>query len=531
MGNVFIYAMPVISRTLCCPTQGCDFIVSVDNLRPRLDFQWDGNFKGTCPKCGRKVIFKIVDKLTTDLKGRKINFRCYSPRDIQLKYNQLTGEYTYLYKMPDHIKRDIVSGDPVYLRSTPQVFLKAAFSNNYIQFPADKFLHLRTDTLTSMDQHYKGWGTPLFLSSFDNILRLAYLDKFNEAVATDFIAPIRMISPPPQSLQAGQDGLRQPISGHAVKNFIFDVIKGIRNNPSQWVASPFPLQYQMLGGEAKQLAPVQLMKWYQDRILQDMSIPLQIRQTTFQAVAPSMGLRMFQRQWIHFTKGLQYALLWYADLICDAHLLDRIKISLNKTSFVEDDMHKQTILQMGGSGLISNTTVLKTIGLDFEEQQHKKMQEEQKMAEQSLKMQNTQQEIQMTSSVLPPPGSVGIGAAQFNMQQVQQANMPQDPAAAGAPMPPAGAMPPGVAAPGMPMMPSGSENSQSVVMQQLFQEAQAKAQQIAQIGRQQGQGARRSMLVQLKAQNPTLHAQVKAMLQQMDQDVASQAVAQSKMPG
>jgi hypothetical protein len=79
-------------------------------------------------------------------------------------------------------------------------------------------------------------------------LRLAYLDKFNEAVASDFIAPIRMISPPTQSLQSGQDGLRQPISGHAVKNFIFDIVKGIRNNPSQWVASPFPLQYQMLGG-------------------------------------------------------------------------------------------------------------------------------------------------------------------------------------------------------------------------------------------------------------------------------------------
>jgi hypothetical protein len=30
-----------------------------------------------------------------------------------------------------------------------------------------------------MDRFYKGWGTPLFLSSFNNILRLAYLDKFN----------------------------------------------------------------------------------------------------------------------------------------------------------------------------------------------------------------------------------------------------------------------------------------------------------------------------------------------------------------
>lgn len=68
-------------------------------------------------------------------------------------------------------------------------------------------------------------------------------------------------------------------------------------------------------------------------------------------------------------------------------------------------------------------------------------------------------------------------------------------------------------------------------MQQLFQEAQAKAQQIADVGRMQGAGARRSMLIKLKAQNPQLHAQVKAILEQMDQDIASQAVAQSKMPG
>ena len=113
-----------------------------------------------------------------------------------------------------------MSGDPVYLRTTPKVFLKAAFTNDFIEFPKDRFLHLRTDTLSTMDRFYKGGGTPLFLSSFNNILRLAYLDKFNETVATDFIAPVRLISPPTQQLLAGQDNLRQPISGHAVKNFI-----------------------------------------------------------------------------------------------------------------------------------------------------------------------------------------------------------------------------------------------------------------------------------------------------------------------
>jgi hypothetical protein len=52
-----------------------------------------------------------------------------------------------------------------------------------------------------------------------------------------------------------------------------------------------------------------------------------------------------------------------------------------------------------------------------------------------------------------------------------------------------------------------------------------------QIGAQQGQGARMSALRQLKATDPVLHAQVKAILQNQEQQIASQAVAQAKMGG
>lgn len=493
---------------------------------PKVDFEWNGQCVGVCPKCGRKVTFNMVDKVTTDEKGRRVRFLCYSPRDVVLKYNQLTGEYTYLYKMPAHIKTAIMSGDPVYLRTTPKVFLKAAFTNDFIEFPKDRFLHLRTDTLSTMDRFYKGWGTPLFLSSFNNILRLAYLDKFNETVATDFIAPVRLISPPTQQLLAGQDNLRQPISGHAVKNFIMQAIKGIRQNPSQWVVSPFPLNYQMLGGQAKQLAPVELMKWYEDRILQDMAIPIELRQTTFQAVAASNGLRMFQRMWIHFTQHLDHALLWLVDIICETHMLDQVQVSLCKTSFVEDDMNKQTILQFAGSGMVSADTVLGTIGLDFKEEKNKMLQEQSYESEQAMKQQNDQAMVEMTQSVLPPPGSQGVGAAQYNMQMVQQANMPPqpaDPSMAGGGMPPEAA-----AAPGAPAMPAGSGQPASI--QALFQQAQQMAQDIFNIGVTQGQSARRSALIDLKQQNQALHAQVKAILQKIDQQTASQAVAQSKMP-
>lgn len=114
-------------------------------------------------------------------------------------------------------------------------------------------------------------------------------------------------------------------------------------------------------------------------------------------------------------------------------------------------MQKQTILNMAGSGLISNDTVLSTINLDYKEEQKKTLQEQQYMAEESMKSQSAQQEMEMTGSVLPPAGSVGVGAAQYNMEMVQQQNMPQDPAAAGQPIPPGAPAAPG----GMPPMPSG----------------------------------------------------------------------------
>ena len=86
-------------------------------------------------------------------------------------------------------------------------------------------------------------------------------------------------------------------------------------------------------------------------------------------------------------------------------MLDKVTVRLDKTSFVEDAMHKQTILSMAGSGMISADTVLKTIGLDFQEEAAKKRQEDQELAEESIKAQSSQQQMEMTQSVLPPAGS------------------------------------------------------------------------------------------------------------------------------
>ena len=529
MGNVFVSAQRVFTRYLACPS--CQSVKSIKILHKGIDYQWkNGQFQGICQSCKNKVTYKVIDTPSVDTNGSKVRFIFRSPRDMYIKYNQLTGDYKFLYKLPDHIKQGIIQGSQVYLQNTPKLYLKAAFTNDYISFPADKLYFARIQPLSTMDRLYRGWGTPLFLSSFNNVLRLAYLDKFNEAVASDYIAPIRLISPPPNSLSAGgQDPNKMPISGWAVRQFVQEAISKVKDNPTTWVVSPMPLQYQMLGGEAKSMAPVQLLRFYQQRILQDMSIPVQLRQTSFQQIAPSMGLRMFQRQWIHFSNNLQAFITWSADQISQAHSIQQYKVCLDRTSFVQDDMNKQYYMQLAGGGAISQQTFLNSIGLDFKQQQHKKAQEAQYQMQLSIEAQSAQQGMQMLQSVVPPQGSVGVGAAQYNLQMVQQQNMQAAQGAPAAPAAPGAPMPPTAPAGGM-SMPCNTGASQSASLEALYQGAQAKAQQIAQIGITQGQGARMSALRQLKAIDPVMHAQVKAILQNQDQQIASQAVAQSKMP-
>lgn len=530
MGNVFISAERIFTRYLACPQ--CQIVKALKILHKGIDYQWqNGQFIGKC-QCGKHVKYKIIDTPSTAVDGSRIRFIFRSPRDMFIKYNELTGDYKFLYKLPDHIKQGIIQGSQVYLQNTPKLYLDAAFTNDYISFPQDRFYFSRINPLSTMDRLYKGWGTPLFLSSFNNVLRLSYLDKFNEAVAMDYIAPMRMISPPPQNLAAGNDPNKMPISGWAVRQFIQEAISKVKDNPTTWVVSPFPLQYQMLGGQAKAMAPVQLLQWYQNRILEDIAIPVELRQTSFQQIAPSMGLRMFQRQWIHFANQLQDFIYWSSDQISQAHSIQQYKVTLDKTSFVQDDMNKQTYMQLASAGVISQDTFLKSVGLDFKDQMHKKSQENQYQMQLSIEQQSAQQGMQMVQSVVPPAGSVGVGAAQYNLQMVQQQNMQE--AQGGAPMPPQGAMPPGAPMPpgGAPQgMPFNTSNSQSASLDALYQQAQAKAQQIMQIGAQQGQGARMSALRQLKATDPVLHAQVKAILQNQEQQIASQAVAQAKMGG
>lgn len=520
MGNVFVSCERPITRMLLCPTDDCGWQMAVKQLIKGVEYEWDGkHFVGTCPKCGRKVVYKIKDMPGVDDQGRKVRFIMRDPQDMYVKYNRLTDTFQYFYKMPDDIKKAIQRGEQVYLENTPEVFLEAANSDDLIQFDEDKFFAARTRTLTPLDKRYKGWGVPIFMTSFDNFIRLQHLDKFNEAVTMDYIAPVRMVSPQPQNLMAGMgDPNRAPLSGNVFRSFMESSLRKVKDNPTTWIISPSPVQYQLIGGEAKELAPVDLMEWYVTQIISDMGIPQEFRQTTFQVVAPSMGMRMFERQWRPNTKPIDNFVRWAGAKICDYEHVANMRVTLDVTSFVEDDMNKQMKFSLMQGGVISKTKILRGLGIDYEEDMKTRINEMRK--EQEL-MQNEDKDAQsreMISGVIPPAGFAGVNQAQSvldAMMQAQQGGQPGAPAQPGAPMPPAA-----------PAQPAGDTEGGGAALGSIWQQAQDEANRMYTLPPDE----RRRELVNMKTTNPELHAAVVQNLRNMKQEVASQAVAQSQQP-
>ena len=524
LGNVFISAEYVFERMLLCPHRDCNWQMYLNTLVKGRDYEWDGtHFIGTCPQCKRKVVWSIKDIKTRDARGRSLRFVFRAPEDMQIQFNRLTNSFKYLYKMPEDVVAAIKRGDSVYLQDTPSVFLEAAaMGNQLVEFPADMFLAMRTNTLSELDKLYKGWGMPLFMNTFDNIIRRQHLDKFNEAVVLDYLVPTRILTPAPQNLRAGiDDPNRMPMSGAAWKSMMQTAIKGKITNPTQWIISPVPVQELQIGGH-KDVIPTDLLEYETTQMLSNMGIPQEFRQSSFQVIAPSMGLRMFERQWVHFAKNLNSFVEWVTKCVAEAHAVENVKCTLNMTSFVEDEANKQILLSLMQGGMLAKTPVLKKLGVDYEEDL--KLQQKEQKAQETLmqKAQAAQQSAEMVSSTIPP-AALGIGAAQASIQMAQQQGQPQG---EGAPAQPAGPAGPAMPAGGMPPMPFNQGASQSASIEQLYQQAQQLAQQLYAAPPNE----RRAQLVNLKNTNPSLHAMVKQFMTDQSTQVASQAVAQARQP-
>ena len=311
-------------------------------------------------------------------------------------------------------------------------------------------------------------------------LKLAYyvqlMRRYDEAIAMDYIIPFRVISPSPISNADSQDALTIA-SMQGFVSAMQAMVERKRKNITDVQIAPYPINYQMLGGEGKQLSPKDSLQQAMNELINALGYPEDMYTGKMTMQTAPVAIRVFEKQYQYMKDGFDGLIDWTLNKVSRHLHWDTITGSLQSTTLADDIERKSLIIQAAAAGDISKGTAYRQVAdIDF-------MDEQKKIVTEQSQIQNIQQRAMAA-------------------QQAQQLNGgPQGEDAGDAAGVPGGSV---GATPG-----------------DVREQAQVYAQQLLSMPESQ----RRGMLIKIKQSNPTLHDQVIGIMNDIRSEARSQGGA------
>jgi|688.fasta_scaffold120504_4 hypothetical protein len=466
-GQSFISIYFPFDRFLICPQ--CNTTYHVATLQYKFE-RTKGTFKVHCPRCDAQVEMRREDRRSSDTS--RVKLIRWNPKEIRLRVHPISGHIEYYLKLDSEFVSKILDGEPFYLNETPWAIIDACIKSDkskkeyLFKFKDDSIYHLRCSTLAGLP--IKGWAIPPILPNFKLAYYVQLLRRYDEAIALDFIIPFRILFPNNTSPQ-GQDAL-SAISMSSFIGHMQGMINAKRKNLTDIQVSPFSIGYEMLGGEAKTLAPKDNIALAVDELLNSLGYPAEMYKGTLAFQAFPVALRLFEKQWNSLVDGYDDFLSWLLKRLSRHFMWGEIKGSLRSVTLADDIERKALSLQGAAGGDVSKQTAYRPMGIDY-------MEEQKRVVEEQEAIQKLQQEAMA--------------------RQQAQAGQPQGGQESG---PSYGATPGDV-----------QEQAKALAQQLLLQTPETM---------------RRGELIKIKHSNPTLHALVLQAMDEMRKEMARQGQAQ-----
>lgn len=506
-GNSFTSVYVPFIRQLKCPICG-----ATAPLREIFEdyVEWDnGEFRGKCwsDDCGEDIVYVVADVRKSEDNLKPVIIR-WPPQYMSIKYNPITGskEFRIDFSKYEDLKKGITDRDTLFFAETPMEIINAVHKGEIFEFDEEEIFHISNQTTAYAVPTLNGWGLPKFMSEFETVVLIYMLDKFNESIVADYLVPFRVVSPPSTG-NAANIGSMDPMLNINMSDFVGYAKKMFdrhRKNPTGWNMFPTPLQYQVLGGEAKDLAPVELMSHFEARLLNGMGIPQEFYTGSINnSAGPIIGFKMFERTWQHFVKELDNWLSWFIQKIGELYNWEKVTAKLIPVTLYEDPELRGIKLELAAASVISQTTALRSIGIDraYERNLIEEEQKEDMKAMEKMDLNENARQTNMQAAMTPGPGEELLMQQEQEMA-AQQGGMPpaQDPMAMSA-------------GPAVPDMTNAS-----------LDELIAQADTIANDLMFMDPYARRQQLLDLANNNQALHAQVSAMLEKKENAARQQGL-------
>lgn len=284
----------------------------------------------------------------------------------------------------------------------------------------------------------------------------------------------------------------------------------------RWNVLPFSIDYKALGGEAADLAPTDLINQGMDTLLTSIGVPVEFYKGSMNIQAAPVALRLLEANWSHLVHNLNIFINKLVTRVARLMGWEPVHARLIRVTHADDLNRQMAKLQLMMGNQISKTTGLGSVGLDYDSEIRRMLEESRIEAEEQQRMQEEmEQGAQMQeyiNTIAPDITTQAVSALQG--------------ASGGAPAPGAAAAPAGAAQAGA----MGQSAVDQFTAQRINnpnvpitpEEMQAQADTIASDLMSKQPQARKSELSKLRKSDQTMHALVTSIMENIRQQAASQ---------
>ena len=526
-GNSFTSVIPTFKRYLSCPKCGFEAPLGKIYNEPTFKFRWANyEFNASCPKCQFAGKWRHIDRRTTEDEGFRI--KRWNPHEMELLWDPLTEQVSYIWKIPEDYRKMIREGHLFHLERANWEIIQAVKHNNYMLFDKDVIYHMKEDALAGLRN--RGWGISRVLANFRQAWYVQVLHRYNEAIALDYVIPFRLITPVPGDKTTGMDVLLNMNAGDFMGS-VMSMIRRRRKDPSAWFSLPFPVQYQALGGDATKLAPKELLDQGLDTLLNAIGVPAELYKGSLTLQSAPAALRLFESSWSTLPHNLNGWIRWVIKQVAQLLNWHKVTAKLMRVTHADDVQRQMSKLQLMMGGQISQSTGLKSVGLDYRDETQRMMEDQRFSAEQQAKLQEEMEHAsQMEQMAMPPqagqPGQPPAGGQPGTAPGGAGAPAGAAPAPGGGSGPAQGGQQQQMGAMGMAQQSVTANLPTGPNQQTTPQEMQSRADYVASQIMSMGESQKDSELIKLKKVDPTLHSLVSAKIDEYRNQAKTQGGAQ-----
>lgn len=391
-GNSFSSLYFPFNRFLVCPKCGMWYHCKT------VQYEFDPvgtRFKCKCKKCGYEGNFEPHDLPDRGNTGDVRVIR-WNPKRMHIKVNPISGKCQYEYDLEPEFVERVRQGRRLFVDSTPIDILEACAQSEQQKdtnmhrfvFNEDAVHHMKEPGLAGL-RNMHAWGMPPMLPYFKLAYYIQLLRRYDEAIALDFIVPFRILFPQFNGPQ-GQDALTT-ISMQTFISAMQSMIAKKRMNIATYEVAPFPVGYQMIGGEAKQLAPKDNIQEALNELLSAMGFPQELFTGNLTLQAAPVALRLFERQFNVLVDNFNVIIQWMLDRVSAHFRWEPAQGRLSSITLADDIERKGMQLQAAAGMDVSKSTAYKALGLDYLDEQEKLINEQKEIQDLQTKAMLDQQ--------------------------------------------------------------------------------------------------------------------------------------------